>query len=146
MRRRVRIAVSVFFGALALLLCVLWGWSYWRLTGIGVWKTFGFRYEMVSADGWLIFLRRQRIYLGFELMLDDPYSFVADSIARQKRGIGLYDDVSNSAIGVAYWLLVLSTGIGAAVPWMRWRFGLRTLLVAMTLVAAVLGLACYAVR
>jgi hypothetical protein len=34
----------------------------------------------------------------------------------------------------------------AAVPWIRWRFRLRTLLIATTLVAVVLGLVLYAVR
>jgi hypothetical protein len=41
-----------------------------------------------------------------------------------------------------HWCLVLLTGAIAALPWMswQWRFSLRTLLVAMTLVALSLGL------
>ncbi len=34
----------------------------------------------------------------------------------------------------------------AALPWLRWRFSLRTLLIATTLVAVVLGLIMWAVR
>jgi hypothetical protein len=53
----------------------------------------------------------------------------------------------------AYWLLavpnwslcVLSIACGA-LPWLRWRFRLRTLLIATTLMAVVLGLAVYASR
>jgi hypothetical protein len=42
-------------------------------------------------------------------------------------------------------IVVLVTAIAAA-PWIRWRFSLRTLLIATTLVAVVLGLICYAMR
>ena len=36
--------------------------------------------------------------------------------------------------------VVLLMAALAAVPWLRWRFSLRTLLIAMTLVAVVLGI------
>jgi hypothetical protein len=39
---------------------------------------------------------------------------------------------------IAPWILVI--------PWLRWRFSLRNLLIATTLVAVVLGLAVYATR
>jgi uncharacterized membrane protein YbaN (DUF454 family) len=39
-----------------------------------------------------------------------------------------------------YWFALLMSATLAAVPWFRWRFSLRTLLVAMTLIAALLGL------
>ena len=39
-----------------------------------------------------------------------------------------------------YWFLVLSCAVGIAVPWFSYRFSLRTLLIAMTLIAVVLGL------
>jgi hypothetical protein len=43
-----------------------------------------------------------------------------------------------------YWLLLAVFSILAIVPWFRYRFSLRTLLVAMTLVAVVLGFIVYA--
>jgi hypothetical protein len=39
-----------------------------------------------------------------------------------------------------YWFPVLISGVLAAVPWIRWRFSLRTLLIATTIIAVVLGL------
>jgi hypothetical protein len=45
-----------------------------------------------------------------------------------------------------YWLIFLSVGATATLPWIRWRFSLRTLLIATTLVAVVLGSVVYAVR
>jgi hypothetical protein len=44
---------------------------------------------------------------------------------------------------VPHWfLLMLAAGLAAA-PWLRYRFSLRTLLIATTLVAVVLSLAVY---
>jgi hypothetical protein len=45
-----------------------------------------------------------------------------------------------------HWFLALITGTAAAVPWIKWRFSLRTLLVAMALVAIVLGMVIYLAR
>ena len=38
------------------------------------------------------------------------------------------------------WFVVAMCGLVAAIPWLRWRFSLSTLLIATTLVAVVLGL------
>jgi hypothetical protein len=47
---------------------------------------------------------------------------------------------------VPIWFLALLTGAFTTLPWIQWklRFGLRTLLIGMTLVAVVLGLVVYA--
>lgn len=42
-------------------------------------------------------------------------------------------------ITLPYWLLVVPFATLAAIPWMRWRFSLRTLLIATTVIAAILG-------
>jgi hypothetical protein len=47
-------------------------------------------------------------------------------------------------IGLPHWLAILIIGAVAAVPWLRWQFSLRTLLITTTLVAVVLGIAVYA--
>ena len=39
-----------------------------------------------------------------------------------------------------YWVIVFSAAACASMPWLPWRFSLRTLLIATTLVAVVLGL------
>jgi hypothetical protein len=41
----------------------------------------------------------------------------------------------NWVIQAPYWFAVMSTAAIATVPWLRWRFGLRTLLIATTLIA-----------
>jgi len=50
---------------------------------------------------------------------------------------------------VAYWCLAMFSSAIACMPWLPWlprRFSLRTLLIAMTLVAVVLGVVMWAVR
>ena len=44
-----------------------------------------------------------------------------------------------------YWLLMLFSALLATVPWLRYRFRLRTLLIGMTLVAAIFGMIAVAV-
>ncbi len=46
-------------------------------------------------------------------------------------------------IRVPYWSLVSLSAIFAAIPWLRWRFSLRTLLIATTLIAVGLGAVNY---
>jgi hypothetical protein len=41
---------------------------------------------------------------------------------------------------IPFWPLILEAVLVAVLPWIRWRFSLRTLLIATTLVALVLGL------
>jgi hypothetical protein len=47
-------------------------------------------------------------------------------------------------IGIPYWLLTLGTAALAALPELRCHFSLRTLLIAMTLVAVALAAIVYA--
>jgi hypothetical protein len=49
----------------------------------------------------------------------------------------------NYDLSIPYWLLVLTATSLTAAPWFRWRFSLKMLLVAMTMVAVVLGLLVY---
>jgi hypothetical protein len=53
--------------------------------------------------------------------------------------------LSVRTIRTPHWFPVLLSAALCAVPWMRWRFRLRTLLIATTLVAVTLGLICYAI-
>jgi hypothetical protein len=44
------------------------------------------------------------------------------------------------ALVLPHWLFAVLSVVFAAIPWLPWRFSLRTLLIATRLVAAVLGL------
>ncbi len=45
-----------------------------------------------------------------------------------------------------HWFLLVTCGVASVIPWISYRFSLRTLLIATTLVAIVLGLAVWAAR
>src|SRR5207302_224321 len=69
--------------------------------------------------------------------------------ARQMLGFGLLKKGSSIAVRIPYWFTIAATCSVAVFPWtpfFSWRFSLRTLLIATTLIAAALGLTCYAVR
>lgn len=53
---------------------------------------------------------------------------------------------NGTQLGLPHWFLVVVSATTAAIPWIHWsnRFSLRTLLIATTLLAVVLGLAMYA--
>jgi hypothetical protein len=55
-------------------------------------------------------------------------------------GFCISREANISFIYFPYWFSILLVTTLAALPWLRWRFSLRTLLIATTLVAVVLGL------
>src|SRR4051812_6330714 len=59
-----------------------------------------------------------------------------------------YPPPSYVTLCVPYWLLVLLSTLLTTAPWIRWskRFTLRTLLIATTLVAVILGAIVYAAK
>jgi hypothetical protein len=61
-------------------------------------------------------------------------------------GFGFVNDWGRYVCVVPDWFSVLVTATLVAAPWLRWRFSLRTLLIATTLVTVVLGLIVYATR
>src|SRR6476620_8723293 len=120
--RKLRIAFSATCLIACWLLIVLWVGSYWWIGGS---KSMGY---IKSID------RVLGVHWGRE-------------------GVGAYlvkFDGNNAPkaldIGAPYWLLApISVGLAIA-PWIRWRFSLGALIIAMTLAAAVLGSAVYLLR
>jgi hypothetical protein len=159
--RKLRIAWSVGCGVACVLLIVLWVRSYWWWdTAVG---------PMSPTKTLIVFSSSGR--LGGRL--DGPAKFAAgwhfihSSVAKMLkedeeelslgRGVvtkpnrpswPVFGRCSDGNFRVAHWLAVLffaTLGIVAA-PFIKWRFSLRTLLIATTLVAVVLGLIVWASR
>ncbi len=58
-------------------------------------------------------------------------------------GFGYLNEGSSSALRIPYWFTIAATCLVAVFPWtpfFSWRFSLRTLLIATTLIAVMLGL------
>jgi hypothetical protein len=131
--RKLRIAWSVGSGIACVLLIVLWvrSYSHRDLFGGMIWQ-----HEFVTelADG--------NIALNFYYLnpsfSGSPLQF--ESYRRTDAGYGIR---ITSKLLVRAWPLVLLFAVFAATPWLHWgigwRFSLRTLLIATTLVAVVLG-------
>jgi hypothetical protein len=79
---------------------------------------------------------------------DDTVSitFPVGSQARSRLGFRWESSSETFNLIVPYWFPVFALVALAAMSWLPGRFSLRTLLIATTLVAAVLGLVVYAAR
>jgi hypothetical protein len=131
--RKLRIAWSVTWGILCLLGAALWVRSYWQYDNA--------RFALAPANDLLVSSYKGRVIfilesngipwqstvreLGINWLPSDAFFY--------KRASGF-----TSVIIPVWFAVLLFAGIGA-IPWVRYRFSLRTLLVAMTLVAVVLG-------
>ena len=147
--RKLRIAWSVGCGIACLLLIVLWVRSHGaedRLTGNFAGSHW---FRVYSSHGCLVYyvpgtpgppsMYAWQPNFGSEFWLEASDVRIA-SVPR----VRLHRE--EDWITLPYWFLVGLCAVVAAAPWLRWRFTLRTLLIAMTLVALVLGLAVYATR
>jgi hypothetical protein len=141
--RKLRIAWSVAWGVLCLLLVAYWAWSYSGPHGGLMRSTPTLKYEHYSHDGRLIILKAPRFYApgGAEVLMGYPEELFSDSTKTMLK-IGRYASGRNSWISVPYLLPVSVVLIFASLTWLPWssRFSLRSLLIGITVVAVLLGL------
>jgi hypothetical protein len=139
--RKLRIAWSVASGVVAVLLIVLWVRSLRKFDVLNVWPP----NSIVSMRG--------RLLVGEKFTVDEARVSVDSILESQLAGhpIEIWtvsDGVlirSGTGTAVPIGLLVLLPAMLTAVPWLRCRqFSLRTLLIATTLLAVVLGLVLWA--
>ena len=137
--RKLRIAWSVFWGLAAVLLIVLWVRSYWcadllivsQMQGVvsthGAVRVCGFNLDSPTPQ-WMISFPET-----LEGATSADYSIFGFSYSQSPSSL-------LERIRVPYWFFVFLSVVAGTTPWLRFRFTLRTLLIAMTLVAVVLGL------
>ena len=123
--RKLRIAWSFGCSLATTLLVVLWVRSYWKADYIQPWR----QHSVVSLRGTL-FVDKGIVQTTSAIgdlpaaLQSKQYSFVPFS----------------SGLAIRYWTVTALTEALAIVPWLRFRFTLRTLLIATTLFAIALGL------
>jgi hypothetical protein len=138
--RYLRIAFSAFCGLACVLLVVLWVRSYSVNDGLyrGQSQVIG----IVSYGGVVEFGRfdnqvpKVKLSKGWNVFSDRVHP---DDELEMTYYIRRAEWPFGECLIVPYWIPVLSAAMIAAAPWFRWRFSLRTLLVAMTVVAVVIG-------
>jgi hypothetical protein len=129
--------VSVFFGVVAVLLIIMWVRSYWWVDVVRTGTE-----SVASSEG--------KLFVNDVYNLHGKGAVVTRSFAGKR--IHVWTARQGDLVGVGLgkifpqWPAIVLAVILSAVPWLHYRFSLRTLLVATTLVAVVLGLVCYTVR
>ena len=143
--RKLRIAFSGLCGLAAVLLVVLWARSYSRYYSVEIYR---------APTGLSISTQNGTVaFYTFPYSLNSKIDYASSALGpndfmRETYGIRYRRSAGESEIYIHYWLLVAPLAVLSAlfaVPSLRWRFSLRTLLIATTLVALVLGL-YYAAR
>ena len=140
--RKLRIAFSAACGVLCLLLIVLWVRSFWYADDIARFQN-GNMYLIESAWGSLrpVFSNKEapvnQWYFSSERVTDNGNPFAHATFGWDAKDFPTY-----FMAYVPHWLVALLFATAAAAPWMHWskRFSLRTLLIAVTVVAVLLGL------
>jgi hypothetical protein len=146
--RKLRIAWSVGWGVAAVLLIVLCLRNY---SGGTVYDSVWFGKQRVTINSF-----GASLSIGWITENDTPgnpalIAEIADPelalqvrelIFQHRRAFG----TNRLSISCPYWMLTSAAILVARAPWLPWRFSLRTLLIATTLLAVVLGLTVWAAR
>ena len=150
--RKLRIAWSVVWGVVAVLLLVLWIRSYWWVEILRLPAT---RHHVIECN-----LIPGQVLVG---VIDEArlwYPGGCLSTVDFKDIIGSYSVITSRRptyeellqlkfpgyISLPDWPIVIPTGVLALVPWLFFRFTLRTLLLAITAVGVLLGLIVWSIR
>jgi hypothetical protein len=152
-----RITWTVAWGVAAVLLVALWVRSYWRQDYMLGWASDSRTISSLSSNGWLSLdsqwfnktsepSQLPNWEITSRIIQPDPIFGTSPRLAPLPGwNWHSYATRRNASRGlvVPYWFLVVLAIAFAAPPWihkLNWRFSLRTLLIATTLLSVLLGL------
>lgn len=148
--RYLRIAFSALCGTICLLLITWWMWSYRYIISVALplsaSRTANVDMQFGRAYLYRLEVRRPQWHMKSRKMNSPTRKSIANMREREVAwGFGAYQDLGFWVIIVPHWFLVALFAFLATIPWFRLsrRFSLRALLLAMTLLAAVLGAFSY---
>jgi hypothetical protein len=142
--RKLRIAWSVGCGIACVLLIVLWVRSYWWWDSFTSPAMISNGVGVCSVQGLVCFHAKTQP-MRMRWYVDPNSESIAASFNEIRRtktfaGVGVSRFANQSVLLVSHWFLAFLFAAVGIVPWLSFRFGLRTLLIATTLIAVVLGL------
>ncbi len=110
-----------------------------------LWSTYRGLPRQANETGWEFRSKGSQLLLDIEL--PSPSRSVREMRVVDIYGFSWQGTWSDILITIPFWFLAALSAVFASIPWVHWsrRFSLRTLLVAMTLVAVVLALVVYPV-
>ncbi len=123
------------------LLILLWVRSYYRQDSIYGRMSLGERFHATTYQGRFVVFTGNTINMpGWRIAIgeDGPYDF-PQSWREAFRGFKKGSGPNGSAVYVPLWFPVLCMAVFTAVPWVRWHFSVRTMLVGTAIIAALLG-------
>ena len=130
---------------LAVALCVLWVRSYWRCDDVSLGIAGGPGYKVISLRGEISASRypsrEGAVSVGWRHATVAPDGLSQLSSYRQSQLFG-FAVAFPYFIVVPQWFLLFASTVLVVAPWswrIQWRFSLRTMLIATTLIAVVLG-------
>ena len=145
--RKLRIAFSAACGILCLLLVVLWVRSWERQSSSVNWYGDAWKRQVPGERYYKIFSNRGAIRLSTSSTVGN-WSVQVLEEERAVLGFGVLKGQTSLYSQMPHWFLVSLTAFAGIAPWIRWskRFSLRTLLIGMTIIAALLGAIVWAAQ
>jgi hypothetical protein len=127
------------------MLVLLWVQSYWWLDMLQVPAGNGNKATLFSCQG------AQRLSMVRAIdprvkLSSEPTSLAVLATPDNAFGFEAKRFGSGFSITTPYWFWTTFVAAVGAVPWLRWRFSLRTLIITTTFVAGVLGLIVWSAR
>jgi hypothetical protein len=149
--RKLRFAWSVACDIACVLLIALWVRSYWWTDAFDLQVATSHPLYLRSAPGCCT------LFTGYDIASERHapgfwqlrHNYIDPKIRYWSWLAFSYDSYWDNlylVLVIPHWLLALASAALGAVPWIRWHFSLRTLLIATTLVAVVLGLVVWSIR
>jgi hypothetical protein len=144
-----RIAWSVAWGVVAVLLCALWVRSYSSIDILDRVNNTPVKTSLAANSGIISIVRRDLRNTEPNILGLDPtphdWWYESAEPGPPADFICILEP-TYVRIVLPIWLPVLLLSALTALPWLRLRFSLRTLLIATTLIAAALGAVVYSVK
>ena len=150
--RILRVAWSIVFGILSVLLIGLWVRSYWVLDFVHEQDTQLVQTTIGSEVGKIYLAHFDAVigYKGSPQNISGPHGW--EFVSRQPVADNRLPhfvwkrDASGVYFSLSHWSIAIFAALIGALPWLRLQFSLRTLLIAITLIAVVLGLVVWAMK
>jgi hypothetical protein len=146
---KLRIAWTVTWGVVALFVVFLWWRSYWTLDLISQVDSSHIQTTVGSQNGavYLAHFNAYEVYKG----TGNPYQPHAWAYHSQdanafKQQFSWVRRPNSLNISLPHWFVAIFVALIGALAWLPWRFSLRALLIATTLVAVGLGLIVWLAR
>src|SRR5262245_26727271 len=127
--RKLRIAWSAAWGLVAVLMCVLWVRSYWYESGV---------IHVESRDFTCVFVKEGSVWCRTDTGDEGSDRFLAFDAPIDPMNWAIQTRARTVKCGCVWWGVIVASALSVA-PWLHFRFSLRTLLIATTLVAMGLG-------